>query len=134
MWTLHYTEVRFVSFLSSGFITAIVVNSPERKLEKCTSVHCIIDYNITNPFLVRTVFEWQLHVESVISWLWIYIKGFSISGYNILDTEDLGQQTYNLLKQEMQNVVHKTQMQAVHLFARRTLHLYDQRDYPKSYI
>ena len=34
------TEVRFVSFLSGGFITAIVVNPPERKLAKCTSVHC----------------------------------------------------------------------------------------------
>ena len=32
------TEVRFVSFLSGGFITAIVVNPPERKLEKRTSV------------------------------------------------------------------------------------------------
>ena len=28
------------SFLSDGFITAIVVNSPERKLAKHTSVHC----------------------------------------------------------------------------------------------
>ena len=27
------------SFLSGGFITAIVVNPPERKLPKCTSVH-----------------------------------------------------------------------------------------------
>ena len=33
------TEVRFASFLSSGFITAIVVNPPERKLAKHTSVH-----------------------------------------------------------------------------------------------
>ena len=29
--------MRFVSLLSGGFITAIVVNSPERKLAKCTS-------------------------------------------------------------------------------------------------
>jgi predicted CDP-diglyceride synthetase/phosphatidate cytidylyltransferase len=35
--------VRFVSFLSGGFITAIVVNSPERKLAKRTSVQCIAD-------------------------------------------------------------------------------------------
>ena len=34
------TEVRFVSFLSCGFITAIVVNPSERKLAKRTSVQC----------------------------------------------------------------------------------------------
>jgi hypothetical protein len=34
-----HTEVRFDSFLSGGFITAIVVNPPERKLAKSTSVH-----------------------------------------------------------------------------------------------
>ena len=75
----------------------------------------------------------QLHVESVIFWLCVQ-KGFSIFRLHILDTEDIGQQTYDLLMQEMQNVVHKTQMQAVHLFAPRNLHPYDQRDYPKSYI
>ena len=32
------TEVRFASFLSVGFITAIVVDPPERKLTKHTSV------------------------------------------------------------------------------------------------
>ena len=37
--TTHYTEERFASFFSSGFITAIVVNPPERKLAKRTSVH-----------------------------------------------------------------------------------------------
>ena len=36
-----YTEVRFVNFLSGGFIPAIVVNPPERKLAKRTSVHCV---------------------------------------------------------------------------------------------
>jgi hypothetical protein len=30
--------MRFVNFLSGGFITAIVVNPLERKWEKCTSV------------------------------------------------------------------------------------------------
>ena len=44
------TEVRFASFLSGGFITAIVVNSLERKLANRTSVQCsdfqnnLIDY------------------------------------------------------------------------------------------
>ena len=32
--------MRFASFQSGGFITAIVVNPPERKLTKRTSVHC----------------------------------------------------------------------------------------------
>ena len=37
-WSGQYTEVHFVSFLSSEFITAIVVNPPENKLAKRTSV------------------------------------------------------------------------------------------------
>ena len=37
----HCTEVRFASLLSGGFITAIVVNPPEMKLAKRTSVHCL---------------------------------------------------------------------------------------------
>jgi hypothetical protein len=36
----HCTEVHFVSFFSGEFITAIVVNPPERKLAKRISVHC----------------------------------------------------------------------------------------------
>ena len=35
----HCSYVRFASFLSGGFITAIVVNPPESKLAKRTSVH-----------------------------------------------------------------------------------------------
>ena len=38
---IHCTEVQFSSFFSCGFITAIVVNPPERKLAKCTSVQCV---------------------------------------------------------------------------------------------
>jgi hypothetical protein len=38
--TSKCTEMRFASFLSSGFITAIVVKPPERKLAKRTSVQC----------------------------------------------------------------------------------------------
>ena len=34
--------MRFVNFFSGGFITAIIVNQPERKLAKRTSVHCSI--------------------------------------------------------------------------------------------
>jgi hypothetical protein len=35
----HCTEVPFACFLSGEFITAIVVNPPEKKSAKCTSVH-----------------------------------------------------------------------------------------------
>ena len=38
------TNVRFASFLSGGFITAIVVNPPERKLATRTSVQCVSCY------------------------------------------------------------------------------------------
>ena len=38
----HCTEVRFASLFSGGFITAIVVNPPERKLAKRTSVQCAV--------------------------------------------------------------------------------------------
>ena len=43
---LECTEVHFASFLSGGFITAIVVNPPERKLAKRTSVECIETLNL----------------------------------------------------------------------------------------
>ena len=36
---MHCTEVRFASFLSGGFTTMAVMNPPETKLDKCTSVH-----------------------------------------------------------------------------------------------
>ena len=35
----------FASFLSGGFITAIVVNPPERKLAKRISVQCLTIYS-----------------------------------------------------------------------------------------
>ena len=36
--SMYTAEVRFAGFLSGGSIAAIVVNPPERKLEKGTSV------------------------------------------------------------------------------------------------
>ena len=50
------TEVRFASLLSSGFITAIVVNLPEKKLGKRTSVHY--------PAIACTTIRWVLRLES----------------------------------------------------------------------
>ena len=37
---LHCREVIFASFLSGGFATEAVINPPERKLAKRTTVHC----------------------------------------------------------------------------------------------
>ena len=37
---LQYTEVRFASLLSGGFTTMAIINPPERKLAKRTSVQC----------------------------------------------------------------------------------------------
>ena len=34
----HCTKVRFASFFSGDFTTMAVINPPERKLAKCTSV------------------------------------------------------------------------------------------------
>ena len=36
----HCTEVRFSSFFSGGFTTMLVINPPETKMAKRTSVHC----------------------------------------------------------------------------------------------
>ena len=36
------TEVRFASFLSGGFTTTVVMYPPEKKVENCTSVDCIV--------------------------------------------------------------------------------------------
>ena len=51
---LRFTEVHFASFLSSGFITAIVVNTPERKLAKRTSVQCVKSMQIWIGFYALT--------------------------------------------------------------------------------
>ena len=37
----HCTEVRFASFLSGGFTNMAVINPPERKVAKRTSVHFV---------------------------------------------------------------------------------------------
>ena len=36
----HCTEVRFANFLSGGFTIMAVIDPPEKKLAKHTSVHC----------------------------------------------------------------------------------------------
>ena len=56
--------MRFVSFLSGGFITEIVVNLPERKLAKRTSVHCAALFTLTKysfSFFFNEIFVAKLH-------------------------------------------------------------------------
>ena len=48
----HCTELPFASFLSSGFIAMAVINPPEKKLAKGSSVHCFSDYCTLLVFLV----------------------------------------------------------------------------------
>ena len=40
-------DMRFATFLSGGFTTMIVMNPPEKKLEKRTSVQWYINYPVT---------------------------------------------------------------------------------------
>ena len=47
---IECTEVQFASFFSGGFITAIVVNPPERRLTKRTSVQCHENLSRTHSF------------------------------------------------------------------------------------
>ena len=47
------TEVRFASFFSGGFTTMIVINPPERKLAKRTSVHWFKNLNILVDFFPK---------------------------------------------------------------------------------
>ena len=56
----HCRKVRFVNFLSSGFITAIVVNSPETKLAKHTSVRCLLpDLNLKRFKAVKNILRYE---------------------------------------------------------------------------
>ena len=61
---LARTEVRFASFFSGGFITAIVVNPLERKLKKCTSVHCakVKKYYFTLMKIFYSMLKFDPHI------------------------------------------------------------------------
>ena len=52
--------MRFASFLSGGFITAIVVNPPERKLAKRISVHCAMQVSYNGRTLDDATFDMNL--------------------------------------------------------------------------
>ena len=56
-------EVRFARLLSGGFTTMAVINPPERKLAKRTSVHCLTSNFLTHMF--RT-FLWIFKVSSLL--------------------------------------------------------------------
>ena len=54
----QYTEVRFSSFLSSGFTTMVVMNPPEKKLGKRASVQWIKNgNNLTDIRLINNKFH-----------------------------------------------------------------------------
>ena len=53
------TEVRFASFFSGRFITDIVVNPPERKLAKCTSVQCNARLCTKRATYFSAKFSWE---------------------------------------------------------------------------
>ena len=52
--TLHCTEVHFVSLLSGGFTTMAVINPPEKKLAKRTSVDWSTAQDFTDTYLTVT--------------------------------------------------------------------------------
>ena len=72
------TEMRFASFLSDGFITAIVVNPPERKLAKRTSVCLVAFLNNVRPCWIYSNYSfknddlslWFIFLKIYISALW----------------------------------------------------------------
>ena len=72
------TEVHFVSLLSGGFITAIVVNPPERKLVKRTSVHCT--HNI--EFLITPLSLLKVYKKVKMSTIWFLVLVFGFSSSN----------------------------------------------------
>ena len=55
---MYFTEVCFASFLSGGFTTVAVINPPERKLAKRTSVHCFILNLSGNDWTIR---RWEIY-------------------------------------------------------------------------
>ena len=57
----HCTEVRFASFLFSGFTTMAVINSPENRLAKCTFVHWSLWKNKTENITPK-----QKRVETLV--------------------------------------------------------------------
>ena len=51
------TEVRFASFLSGRFTTMAVINPPEKKLAKRTSVECSVSLTFWLNLMVKFVFK-----------------------------------------------------------------------------
>ena len=73
----HCTEVRFAIFLSGGFTTMAVINPPERKLAKRTSVHCtdqkatliyFLNYEQSHQrwkiLIFKVIFQYQNHLNT----------------------------------------------------------------------
>ena len=72
----HLTEVRFASFLSGVFITAIVVNSPENKLAKRTSLMIYIYICDHQYFLNFWIYPLFLIIQKIMtSYMCVPIRG-----------------------------------------------------------
>ena len=79
---MQCTVVCFDSFLSSGFITAIVVNPPERKLAKRTPVQCK-----QNTLLMhRDCKNWQELLVNGPNLLWVKLNEYC---KNLVPNRDL---------------------------------------------
>ena len=55
--SVNCTEVRFASFLSGGFTTMAVIDPPERKLAKRTSVNCLVYKHSKDDNLDRNTYS-----------------------------------------------------------------------------
>ena len=62
--------MRFVNFFSGGFITATIVNQPERKLAKRTSVQCV-DLPLGADLIIKC--NMLFLVQSILSMVQIWI-------------------------------------------------------------
>ena len=82
------TKVRFASFLSGGFINAIVVNPPERKLVKRTFVHCAMREHMWSQVLSESqqcfIRMWQYRLAQFLL-IWGII-GHVVSSYIFIHT------------------------------------------------
>ena len=75
IWAYVYkngpTEVRFVSFFSGGFTTMAVMNPPEKKLEKRTSVHW--DKFVSEKIFVKKICECFCENTRIMGFLITYL-------------------------------------------------------------
>ena len=77
--------MHFASFLSGGFTTMAVINPPEKKLAKCTSVHLTENWQFNLCGLQRIV-SWEIPYERMSHSDKKQPSGFCIRKIQILGT------------------------------------------------